>query len=200
MNIKNQLLKEWCRQKGFGDGEIVNDSKLSYFLYDFVTKSGRKLSRNEDGSAIPLERESILGYVKAISDLCNTQRALGTNSNGVARGQLVRTYLDTLEKKRSRNKRKEFEDRGKNTLNDGYSKIELEKVCNFFLSEKNCPLGSRDRLCFLLSHAMLCRSQTVLGMQFADLFSLEIENQGVTRCLSLVTTISFGKNQSTRKN
>lgn len=59
--------------------------------------------------------------------------------------------------------------------------------------QKNCALGSRDRLCFLLSHAMLSRSQTVLGMQFADLFSIEVENQGVTRCLSLVATITFGK-------
>lgn len=40
---------------------------------------------------------------------------------------------------------------------------------------------------------MLCRSQTTLGMQFADLFSLKIENQGVTECMSLVTTITFGK-------
>lgn len=40
---------------------------------------------------------------------------------------------------------------------------------------------------------MLCRSQTVIGMQFADLFSLQIDNQGVTCCLSLVATITFGK-------
>lgn len=40
---------------------------------------------------------------------------------------------------------------------------------------------------------MLCRSQTTLGMQFADLFSLKIENQGVTECVSPVTTITLGK-------
>ncbi|KAG2204514.1 hypothetical protein INT46_000267 [Mucor plumbeus] len=41
---------------------------------------------------------------------------------------------------------------------------------------------------------MLCRSQTTLRMQFSDLFSLKIENQGVTGCVSLVATIAFGKN------
>lgn len=160
---------------------------------DFVTTRGRKLRKNADGTAIPLGKESVLSYVKAVSDLCTTQKALGWNPNGVARGPLVRTFIDTLEKKRAQSKRNAFEDRGKNTLNDGYSKIELEKISCYFLNEKNSPLGSRDRLCFLLSHSMLCRSQTTLGMQFSDLFSLKIENQGVTECVSLVATITFGK-------
>lgn len=105
----------------------------------------------------------------------------------------MRTFLDTLEKTRAQTKRKNYEDRGKNTLNDGYTKAELEKVSKYFLTEKNSPTGSRDRLCFLLSHAMLCRSETTLGMQFADLFSILIENQGVSECVSLVATITFGK-------
>lgn len=40
---------------------------------------------------------------------------------------------------------------------------------------------------------MLCRSETTLGMQFADMFSILIENQGVSECISLVSTITFGK-------
>lgn len=84
-------------------------------------------------------------------------------------------------------------------MNDGYSKIKLEKNSGYVMNEKNSPLGSRDRLCFLLSHSMLYRSQTTLGMQFADLFSLKIENNGVTKCVSLVVTISFGKPISTVK-
>lgn len=61
------------------------------------------------------------------------------------------------------------------------------------MTEKNACRGSRDRLCFLLSHAMLCRSQNALGMQFADLFSLEIGNQGISKCVALVITVTFGK-------
>ncbi|EIE85163.1 hypothetical protein RO3G_09873 [Rhizopus delemar RA 99-880] len=40
---------------------------------------------------------------------------------------------------------------------------------------------------------MLCRSQTTLGMEFADLFSLEVENQRLTECIALAATIAHGK-------
>ena len=154
---------------------------------------GRKLRRSPNGTPIALGRESVLAYVKAIADIYSKQKALGLNPHGPARGPLVRTFLDTLEKEKVKSKRQNFEDRGKNTLNDGYTKQELEKVSDYFLTEKNDHLGCRDRLCFLISHAMLCRSQTALGMQFADLFLLVLESQGVSECIALVATITFGK-------
>lgn len=72
---------------------------------DFVTTRGRKLRKNADGTAIPLGKESVLSYVKAVSDLCTTQKALGSNPNGVAPGPLVRTFIDTLEKNELRVKK-----------------------------------------------------------------------------------------------
>ncbi|KAI8883165.1 hypothetical protein K501DRAFT_130705, partial [Backusella circina FSU 941] len=51
-DAKQSKWKKWCSEKGFSDGEIVNDSKLSFFLDDFVSKRGRKFRKNEDGSAI----------------------------------------------------------------------------------------------------------------------------------------------------
>ncbi|ORE16100.1 hypothetical protein BCV71DRAFT_272567 [Rhizopus microsporus] len=45
-------------------------------------------------------------------------------------------------------------------------------------------LGCRDKFCFLISHANHCRSQTALGMQFADLFSLVLESQGIPEYVS----------------
>ena len=125
---------------------------------------GRKKQRDSDGSPIPLGRESILAYVKAVSDLYNVQKALNINSNEAARGPLVRTFLDNLEKSKVKQRRAAFEDRGKNTLNVGYTKEELLKISQYFINQKNNTNGSRDRLCFLLSHAMLCRSQTSLGI------------------------------------
>ncbi|CEI94485.1 hypothetical protein RMCBS344292_08695 [Rhizopus microsporus] len=156
-------------------------------------KRGRKLRRNADGTPIALGRESVLAYVKAIADMYSKQKTLGLNPHGPARGPLVRAFLDTIEKEKVKSKRQNFEDRGKNTLNDGYTKQELEKVSDYFLTKKNDPLGRRDRFCFLISHAMLCRSQTAVGMQFADLFSLVLENQGVSECIALVAAITFGK-------
>ncbi|ORE12296.1 hypothetical protein BCV71DRAFT_282301 [Rhizopus microsporus] len=138
--------------KDFGDGEIVTGPKLGYFLAEYVMKRGRKLRRSPDGTPIILGRE----------------------------WPLVRTFPDTLEKEKVKSKRQNFEDRGKNTLNDDYTKQETKKVNGYLLTEKNDNLGCRDRLCFLISHAMLCRSQTALGMQFADLFPLVLENQGIS--------------------
>lgn len=167
--------------------------KLSYFLQEYVLKRGKNKKRNADGTPVPLGRESILAYVKACGDLHNAQRSLNLNPYEKARGPLVKAFLDTLQKENAKARRSNYEDRGKNTLNDGYTKEELRKVSDYFFTRKDSPTGCRDRLCFLLSHSMLCRSQTALGLQFADLFSLTIDNQGVSECVSLVATITFGK-------
>ena len=74
---------------------------------------GRKLRRSPDGTPIALGRESVLAYVKAIVDIYSKQKALGLNPYGPARGSLVRTFLDTLEKEKVKSKRQYFEYRGK---------------------------------------------------------------------------------------
>ena len=50
-----------------------------------------------------------------------------------------------------------------------------KKVSGYFLTEKNDHLGCRGRLCFFISHAMLCRSQTALGMILFLRFHFENE-------------------------
>ncbi|CEG80857.1 hypothetical protein RMATCC62417_15127 [Rhizopus microsporus] len=56
--------EEWkCFEQRFGDGEIVTDQNLSYFLAEYVMKRGRKLRRNPDDIPIALGRESVLAYV-----------------------------------------------------------------------------------------------------------------------------------------
>ena len=44
-----------------------------------------------------------------------------------------------------------------------------------------------------MNHAMLLRSETALGAQLPDLFSMELENQGVSKCIAMVATSTFGK-------
>ncbi|CEG73294.1 hypothetical protein RMATCC62417_08705 [Rhizopus microsporus] len=68
-SAKQEEWKKWCLEQRFGDGEIVTDQKLSYFLAEYVMKRGRKLRRNPDGTPIALGRESVLAYVKAIADI-----------------------------------------------------------------------------------------------------------------------------------
>ena len=52
---------------------------------------------------------------------------------------------------------------------------------------------------FFLVTGCFFRSQITLGMQFSNLFSLKIENQGVTKYVSLVATIAFGKTNQHEK-
>lgn len=153
--------------------------------------------RNADSPAVPLGRESILQYVKACTKLHTTQYSLGMSPYEAARGPLVKTFLDTLAKKNARAIRADFDDREKNTSNDGYTKVELCKVRNYFLTQKNCSNGCQDRLCILLNHPMLCRSQTALVLQFAGHFSLTVGNQGISECIALIATIAFGKTKNT---
>ncbi|OAD68712.1 hypothetical protein PHYBLDRAFT_150305 [Phycomyces blakesleeanus NRRL 1555(-)] len=129
--------EEWrCLKKEFGDNELVNDQKLSSFMIDYVMNRGRKLKRDDNNSLIPLGKGSIAAYVKAVADICSKQKALGLNLNGVARGPLVRAFLDTANKASAQTVRKNFEDCGKNTLNNGYIKQELERISQYFM-EKN---------------------------------------------------------------
>jgi Centromere DNA-binding protein complex CBF3 subunit, domain 2 len=130
--------------------------------------------------------------------LHSTQVALGTNNYTSPRGPLTKAYLNTMEKKETRRKREEYHDRGKNTLNDGYTREELLALIRYFF-QRNSPLACRDKLCFLMSHAMLLRSETALGTQFPDLFSMELDDQGVSPCIALVATITFGKTNQNGK-
>ncbi|OAD65334.1 hypothetical protein PHYBLDRAFT_70998 [Phycomyces blakesleeanus NRRL 1555(-)] len=43
---KQEEWRQWCLKKEFGDGELVNDQKLSFFMMDHVMNRGhRKESR-----------------------------------------------------------------------------------------------------------------------------------------------------------
>jgi hypothetical protein len=99
----------WCREQDFEDGYIVSDEKLSFFLLEYASKQGSKCRRNDDGTPAALGRESILAYVKAISDMCNTQKTLGWNTNSVVRSPLVRTFMDILEKEKVKYRRLSYE-------------------------------------------------------------------------------------------
>ncbi|KAG1555462.1 hypothetical protein G6F50_012845 [Rhizopus delemar] len=184
---------EWCANKEkAADGAIVYDAKLAFFLKDYALTRGNKFKKNADGSPAPLGRESVLAYVKAVVDLYHQQVEAGFNKHTMARGPIVKRFLDTHTKKETRRKRTEYEDRGKNTLNDGYTDQELLRINQYFLVQNNI-FSLRNKVCFSMSHAMLMRSETALGTQLPDLLIMELKNQGPSSCFAIVATITFGK-------
>ncbi|CEI93454.1 hypothetical protein RMCBS344292_07687 [Rhizopus microsporus] len=76
---KQEEWKKWCLEQRFGDGEIVTDQKLSYFLAEYVMKRGQKLRRSPDDAPIALSKKSVFAYVKAIADMYSKQQILALN-------------------------------------------------------------------------------------------------------------------------
>lgn len=210
--------------KHFSDGATVTDSKLATFLDLYVSGKDEEehmrrtnvlehfrvegRSTKQTGTGVyrrrnkskktEWSRELYLGFVKAITSLYNDQVALKTNPHPHPRGHLTKTFLNTFVKKTTEKKRENFEDRGKNLLNDGYTQKEMVEVSKYFLNNAS-PLSARNRLVFLMSHAMLLRSQNATGMQLADLFCMEIEDQGISECIAVVASISWGKTNNSGK-
>ncbi|OAD65317.1 hypothetical protein PHYBLDRAFT_71013 [Phycomyces blakesleeanus NRRL 1555(-)] len=130
---------------------------------------GHKFKRNDDDTPVPLGRKSIQAYIKIITDIYYKQVALDLNKNPHFRGPIVRQFLDTNTKKETKHKR----------------------VNQYFL-EQNSTVRVRNRLCFLMSHAMFFRSETALGTQYPDLFKMELKDQG-TLTLNKFTYITKKK-------
>ena len=103
--------------------------------------------------------ESISQYIKSIINLHNQHRKNNNTLTDIkVRGPLVNAFLDTHAREKAKEMREDFDDCGDNTtLTDGYDEDE------YFLENQSSPTGfCRDRLCFLLGHAILGRSQTTL--------------------------------------
>jgi len=74
---------------------------------------GNKFKKNTEGSPAQLGRESVLAYVKAVVDLYHQQVETEFNKYTMARGPIVKRFLDTHTKKETRRKRTEYEDHEK---------------------------------------------------------------------------------------
>ncbi|CAO3702411.1 unnamed protein product [Rhizopus stolonifer] len=117
------------RQKSF---KLLKESSC-FFLKTEVIPNGKKKQKTNNGIVVPLGKESILAYVKAMTDLYQSQVALRLNKNPHPRGNAIRALIDTLGRDEIKRKKEQFEDRGKHTISDGYTKGELVMVSRYFL-------------------------------------------------------------------
>ncbi|KAG1487982.1 hypothetical protein G6F54_012331 [Rhizopus delemar] len=183
---------EWrANKEKVTDSAIVYDAKLAFFLKDYVLTCGNKFKKNADISPAPLGRKSVLTYVKAVVDLYHQQVEAGFNKHIMARGPIMKRFLDTHTKKETRRKRTEYEDCGKNTLNGDYTDKELLRINQYFFIQNNI-FSLRNKVCFSMSHTMLMRSEAALGTQLPYLFIIELKTQGPSSCFAIISTIIFG--------
>jgi hypothetical protein len=143
---------------------------------------------------------SVNGYVNAMISLHKQHQLYDESLKLVeARGTLVNKITDTLGRETAQKERDEYADRVIGTINDGYSAEEYKKLGEYYMGESNnSTKGSRDRLCFLMGHAILGRSEMTLKIEFADLSCLRLVSLGATPCFALVVLIKFGKKKQVR--
>ncbi|KAG2215396.1 hypothetical protein INT45_009470 [Circinella minor] len=172
----------WCAKQEFEDGNTVSEAKLVAFLRE-VSRTGNiknKRSKLPDGKAKRLGKESLAGYAKAVGALQTVQAAVLGNKNPPARGTLVKNLLSDYDRENAIRRRIEYEDRGTNTINDGYTLDELRLISRYQFN-RNTPYHLRNRLDFLLGHAILGRGKTKRMMQLPDLFSTELADEGPSK-------------------
>jgi hypothetical protein len=187
---------QWMEQQRFIDGVTVTGPKVHSFLRTVMSRPNRR----QAGAVIGYS--SLKAYGAACIDLYNQQKFLNTNSNSHPRDNPALKQLFRFARNSTHAlNRANFSDRGAGTLQDGYTTIEeLQKICNYFTSQ-NSLSGAKNKLMFLLCHFCLLRGESVRRCELADLFALDLENEGYTPCKALIVVMDQGKtNQFGRKD
>lgn len=163
------------------------------FLQTQVIPIGNKRQKDSNGVPLPLGKESIEGYCKAIVDLFKEQLALGDNmASNHPRGKALKSFLESLQRNEDARKRSVYSDRGLGTMLDGYTDEEMRSISKYFFANHGNS-GFRNRLDFLLGHNTLTRGESRRAYQLADIFMIKALKEGPTDCWALVTIMKQGK-------
>ncbi|KAL1989509.1 hypothetical protein VTN49DRAFT_6706 [Thermomyces lanuginosus] len=119
---KQVEFRDFCREKGYSDGDIVTEEKLDAFLTERVMGRAARKSRHyqertdENGEPVvqTLGLASIKAYKSAIVSLWNYQRSQGINPHGHPVGASVKALLDNHAKQETQRKKSttQYADRG----------------------------------------------------------------------------------------
>lgn len=131
--------------------------------------------------------------MSAIVDLYQEQVQEGANSHAHPRDRSVKELLHTLCRERHQVQRSNYADRGIGTLQDGYtSKEELAQMCKYYMKE-GTGKDLRNMLAQLLSNHMALRGESARSLEFADMFSVNLPNEGNGNCVAFIAILSQGK-------
>lgn len=133
---------------------------------------------------------------------------MGLNTAPNPRGSKIKALTKARATKEAVRKRTEFVDRGAGTLMDNYSLThiaDIVRVCwspwskGSYGTSQTVQAYLRTMVDFLFGHFMLLRGESRRMVKLADLFSLELRNEGPTICTALVMIMNNGKtNQQNR--
>jgi len=203
---------------------MVNEKKLVLFLQTEVTarslRSKPKKIRKGKGKEVAtpvevaelmvehqqkkLKYQTVRTYIIAVVNLFESQVSRGLNSvNNTPHGHALKALQDSLKQNETRQKREQYDNRAIGTIQDGYNAAEMVSIAkHLWSSDANTTKAEqqlRTLVDFLLGHYFISRDENRYMMQLADLFTLELDNEGPTACFPLIMIMNNGKcNQFSR--
>ncbi|KAJ6436501.1 short-chain dehydrogenase [Purpureocillium lavendulum] len=197
---KQEEFDQFCQRKQYSDGATVTEEKLLLFLVDEVAGRPLKVRSRKAAADTPQDEtrlawRSVRTYVTAIADLYRTQKALGMNTHPSPREDNVREYLKSLQRRDAQRDKENYADKGRDTLLDGYSESEFERVCHelWVHSGTSTECHFRTLVDLLFGHYLLTRGGDRRAAEISDLFTFEFAGEGSTRCMPLIFTTRAGK-------
>jgi len=192
-----QEFKRWCDVE-FNEDEhkyIIFEMKLIWYLEKYVMSK----TVVKHGVEVPISWSTACLHVAAVIDLYNQQCSAGANSYPHPRSARVSGLLESIKKSECERNRSTYADRQENTLLDGFTTSrQVAEVMDWYL-HGNKSSGLRDRMCLSLTIFNLLRGQTMRLMELADLFSLELEREGVMECHAVVMIMRQGKTNTSNR-
>jgi hypothetical protein len=179
----------------------VTKDKLLLFLVEEVANRPLRAKSRKVASDVPQDEtrltwRSVRTYVTAVTDLYREQKALEMNSHPSPREDTAREYLRSLQRRDAQRDREQYADKGTDTLLDGYSEDEFERVCSELWAHGAKALVEchfRTLVDVLLSHYMLTRGGDRRGAEISNLFTFKFKGEGPTRCMPLIFTTRASK-------
>lgn len=173
-------------------------------------KERRRRGENDEAVVVrqTLSAPSVNLYVAALVSLYQTQVAEGSNPHPHPRGAKLKAVLEHRLRQESVRKKIEYADRAAGTMIDGYDPRHLQRFVRACwtswsqgrgVSSPTVEAFLRTSCDFLIAHQMLLRGESRRTLEFPDLFSLELKNEGPTTCTAMVLIMHNGKtNQHNR--
>ncbi|KJZ69682.1 hypothetical protein HIM_10929 [Hirsutella minnesotensis 3608] len=163
---KQEEFEQFCQRKQCCDGATVTEEKLLLFLVEEVAGRPLKVRSRKAASDTPQDETRLGTYVTAVTDLYRTHKALGMNTHPSPREDNVREYLKSLQRRDAQRDKESYADKGRDTLLDGCSEPEFERVCHELWAHSGTSTECHFRRSGLMSTAItdLYRTQKALGM------------------------------------
>ena len=117
------------------------------------------------------------------------------NTHPSPREDNVREYIKSLQRRDAALDREQYADKGRDTLLDGYSEEQFERVCHELWSRgRTSPeCHFRTLVDLLLGHYMLARGGDRRAAEISDVHTFEFPAEGPTRCFPVIINTRGGK-------